>query len=100
MRICSLKNIKAKNTDLDQYFQANSVEIDPLQLYDITGKQGWFIGNPAEFNLKKKIESNGKPLKDWDIKIYRGVLTGLNEAFIINTTKRDELIAQDRCFWL
>ena len=95
MRICSLKNLKAKNTDLDQYFQANSVEIDPLQLYDITGKQGWFIGNPAEFNLKKKIETNGKPLKDWDIKINYGIKTGLNEAFIINTAKRDELINQD-----
>ena len=95
MRICSLKNLKAKNTDLDQYFQANSVSIDPLQLYDITGKQGWFIGNPAEFQLKKKIETNGKPLKDWDIKIYRGVLTGLNEAFIIDSAKRDQLIALD-----
>ena len=95
MRICSLKNLKAKDTDLDQYFQANSVSIDPLQLYDITGKQGWFIGNPAEFQLKKKIESNGKPLKDWDIKINYGIKTGLNEAFIINTAKRDELIQLD-----
>ena len=95
MRICSLKNLKAKNTDLDQYFQANSVSIDPLQLYDMTGKQGCFIGNPAEFNLKKKIESNGKPLKEWDIKINYGIKTGLNEAFIINTAKRDELINQD-----
>ena len=95
MRICSLKNLKAKNTDLDQYFQANSIEIDPLQLYDITGKQGWFIGNPAEFNLKKKIETNGKPLKDWDIKIYKGLMTGCNEAFYIDKNKKDELIAQD-----
>ena len=95
MRICSLKNLKAKNTDLDQYFQANSVSIDPLQLYDITGKQGWFIGNPAEFNLKKKIESNGKPLKDWDINIYKGLMTGCNEAFYIDKNKKDELIKQD-----
>ena len=95
MRICSLKNLKAKDTDLDQYFQANSVSIDPLQLYDITGKQGWFIGNPAEFNLKKKIETNGKPLKDWDIKIYKGLMTGCNEAFYIDKNKKDELIAQD-----
>ena len=33
------------------------------------------------------------PLRDWDINIYRGVLTGYNDAFIIDTDKRDELLA-------
>ena len=95
MLICSLKNVKAKNTDLVQYFQDNAIHIDPLQVYDPTGIKGWFIGSPAEYALKAKIEKNGKPLKDWDIKIYRGVLTGLNEAFIIDSAKRDELVALD-----
>ena len=35
----------------------------------------------------------GTPLKDWDINIYRGVLTGCNEAFIISTEKRSEILA-------
>jgi hypothetical protein len=35
----------------------------------------------------------GKPLKDWNIKIYRGILTGCNEAFVINETTKDQLIA-------
>lgn len=35
----------------------------------------------------------GTPLKDWDINIYRGVLTGCNEAFIISTEKRDEILS-------
>ena len=35
----------------------------------------------------------GTPLKDWDINIYRGVLTGYNEAFIISTEKREEILA-------
>ena len=34
-------------------------------------------------------------MKDWNIKIYRGILTGCNEAFIINGAKKDELIAAD-----
>lgn len=42
--------------------------------------------------LKAKIESIGTPLKDWDISIYRGVLTGYNEAFIIDTAKREEIL--------
>ena len=53
----------------------------------------WFIGSDAEQRLKEKIERIGKPLKEWDVKIYRGVLTGLNEAFIITTEKRNEILA-------
>lgn len=56
-------------------------------------KDAWFIGSDAEQKLKVKIEKIGKPLKDWDVKIYRGVLTGLNEAFIIDTEKRNEILA-------
>ncbi len=56
-------------------------------------KDAWFIGSSAEQKLKEKIERIGKPLKDWDVKIYRGVLTGLNEAFIIDSKKREEILA-------
>ena len=35
----------------------------------------------------------GTPLKDWDINIYRGVLTGYNDAFIISSEKRDEILS-------
>ncbi|MEJ5352079.1 MAG: TaqI-like C-terminal specificity domain-containing protein [Melioribacteraceae bacterium] len=55
-------------------------------------KDAWFIGSSAEQQLKEKIERIGKPLKDWDIKIYRGIVTGLNEAFIITTEKRNEIL--------
>ncbi len=55
----------------------------------------WFIGNSAEISLKEKIERIGKPLKDWDVNIYRGVLTGLNEAFIIDTPTKERLCAED-----
>ncbi|MCM1222710.1 MAG: Eco57I restriction-modification methylase domain-containing protein, partial [Lachnospiraceae bacterium] len=44
--------------------------------------------------LKAKIEAKGTPLKDWDINIYRGVLTGYNEAFIIDSEKREEILAK------
>lgn len=33
------------------------------------------------------------PLKEWDVEIYRGVLTGCNDAFIITSEKRDEILA-------
>ncbi len=46
--------------------------------------------------LKEKIEKVGKPLKDWDVRIYRGVLTGFNEAFIIDSQRREEILANCR----
>ena len=54
----------------------------------------YIILSPIELSIRRKIEAVGKPLKDWDVKIYRGVLTGCNEAFIITTEERDELLAQ------
>ena len=42
--------------------------------------------------LKAKIESIGTPLKDWDISINYGIKTGYNEAFIIDTIKREEIL--------
>ena len=53
----------------------------------------WVILSPIELSIKKKIEAVGTPLKDWDINIYRGILTGYNEAFIISTEKRDEILS-------
>jgi hypothetical protein len=55
-----------------------------------------FIIVPMEQAIvKKRIEAIGTPLKDWDVSIYRGALTGFNEAFIIDGAKKDELIAAD-----
>ncbi|MDQ1264664.1 MAG: adenine-specific DNA-methyltransferase, partial [Campylobacterota bacterium] len=52
-------------------------------------------GNDEDTLLMKKIESKGKLLKEWDISISYGIKTGFNEAFIIDTAKKEELIAQD-----
>ena len=51
------------------------------------------ILSPIEQSIKRKIEAAGVPLKDWDINIYRGVLTGYNDAFIISGAKRAEILA-------
>lgn len=45
--------------------------------------------------IKEKVEKIGISLKKWGLHIYRGILTGLNEAFIISKQERDELISQD-----
>ena len=60
---------------------------------DFATSDSWVILSPIEQSIKKKIEAVGTPLKDWDINIYRGVLTGCNEAFIIDSAKREEILA-------
>jgi len=57
--------------------------------------ESWVILSPIEQQIKAKIEAVGTPLKDWDINIYRGILTGYNDAFIITGERKNELIAQD-----
>lgn len=69
------------------YVQQQSVECH------FAGSDSWVILSPIEQSIKRKIEAVGTPLKDWDINIYRGVLTGYNDAFIINTEKRDEILS-------
>ena len=60
---------------------------------EFANSDSWVILSPIELSIKRKIEVVGTPLKDWDINIYRGVLTGYNEAFIISTEKREEILA-------
>ncbi|MCQ2680244.1 class I SAM-dependent DNA methyltransferase [Helicobacter pylori] len=54
--------------------------------------ESFIFADATLLDLRDKIESVGTPLKDWDIQIYRGILTGANEAFIIPTEKRDEIL--------
>ena len=58
-----------------------------------SSSDAWVILSPIEQSIKRKIEAVGTPLKDWNINIYRGVLTGYNDAFIISTEKRNEILA-------
>jgi adenine-specific DNA-methyltransferase len=55
-------------------------------------ESGWVILRDLESRIKSKIESIGIPLRDWDIQINYGIKTGFNEAFIIDESKRNELI--------
>ncbi|RKV33622.1 type IIG restriction enzyme/methyltransferase [Helicobacter pylori] len=54
--------------------------------------ESFIFANATLLDLRDKIENIGTPLKDWDIQIYRGILTGANEAFIIPTEKRDAIL--------
>ncbi|NUN79420.1 class I SAM-dependent DNA methyltransferase, partial [Bacteroides ovatus] len=72
---------------MSDFIQQQGVECE------FSSSDSWVILSPIEQSIKRKIEAIGTPLKDWDINIYRGVLTGYNEAFIISTEKRNEILA-------
>ena len=60
---------------------------------EFSNSDSWVILSPIEQSIKRKIETVGTPLKDWDIQINYGIKTGYNDAFIINTEKRDEILS-------
>ena len=60
---------------------------------DFSTSDSWVILSPIEQSIKRKIEAVGTPLKDWDIQINYGIKTGFNDAFIISTEKRNEILA-------
>ena len=59
---------------------------------NFNNSESWIILSPIELSIKRKIEAAGIPLKDWDIQINYGIKTGFNDAFIINTEKRNEIL--------
>jgi len=88
INVLNIKSDFNKEYDLYDYFQKNGLEIKQASL-DINC---FTFGNDTVMNLKAKIEKVGVPLKDWGVKIYMGIKTGFNEAFIINTKKRNEIL--------
>ncbi len=103
----ALTNANAKNTSLSNLTlnYARLKDFSPkenkpledslefIKIYqDSLSKDTFIFTSPEMMALKAKIEKLGTPLKDWDIQIYRGILTGYNEAFIIDSKKREELL--------
>ena len=60
---------------------------------EFCSSDSWVILSPIEQSIKRKIEAVGTPLKNWNIQINYGIKTGYNDAFIIDTAKRDEILA-------
>ncbi len=61
----------------------------------LEGEAPWSILLPLEQSVLDKMRAKGTPLKDWDIAIYRGITTGLNDAFIIDNQTKEALIVED-----
>ena len=79
-------------SSLSEYVLENQFSVRQAELDD----KGWSLTVESSQNLLTKLRATGIPLGKYvDGKIYRGVLTGLNEAFVIDSATRLRLIEED-----
>ncbi len=72
----------------DENLKSNSLSMRQSAL----STESFIFANTSLLDLRDKMEGIGTPLKDWDIQINCGIKTGANEAFIIPTEKREEIL--------
>lgn len=93
-----IKQTPPKESDFNYYEPTENDKDDLKSTPYLTMKQNalstesFIFANATLLDLRDKIESVGTPLKDWDIQINYGIKTGANEAFIIPTEKREEIL--------
>jgi len=58
-------------------------------------QNSWVVGEKDIYNIKDFIEEQGTPIREWSLNINRGIVTGYNEAFVIDSKTRESIIKQD-----
>ena len=92
---CEIKNDSGNNDNkecldnLSDYVQHN------FSITSFHTLENWVICEDLDDKIKAKIEKFGKRLGEWNLNIYRGILTGYNDAFIIDQKTKDSLISQN-----
>jgi len=90
--VCPVPREKLFDINLAQYVQQEGYTV-PWSRF--TG-EAWSLEPPAVDDLMQKIRAVGVALKDFDgVRPYRGILTGFNEAFLIDNETRNRLIKDD-----
>ena len=75
-----------------ELFADKAIEMERVDLKS----DGWRFENKKTLQLLETLRLRGTALGDYvNGQFYRGILTGLNEAFVIDAETRAQLIAQD-----
>ena len=91
IRVSLVKNLNF--TSLDSYVKENRFTVNQSQLDD----NGWNFQDNSIAKILEKIQSNSISLKEYtNADVYRGIITGLGEAFEIDRETRDRLIQEDK----
>ena len=92
-RAASPESVREALTDLDALVQGSAEREYPQVLLS---RDGWILEDPDLVRLFDHLMSVGEPLGEFvNGRIYRGVTTGLNDAFVIDQATRDALVAAD-----
>ncbi|HOI19268.1 MAG TPA: Eco57I restriction-modification methylase domain-containing protein [Candidatus Woesearchaeota archaeon] len=81
----NFKKTFSESSQLSNFIARNKFIIKQSNL----SKSGWVLLNNNYLELKNKIESKGEQI-DKSFKIYRGITTGANSAFLVDNIKINE----------
>lgn len=94
-RLCAIPREQLRIDDLSRQIEREGVELPLSQL----GTDAWQLESVEVTKLLGKIRQNGMPLAEYaGTKPLMGIKTGFNDAFLIETTTKNKLVARDtRC---
>ena len=84
MQVCSTVKLEK---GLHAYVQKNLIPCN------FNGSEEWVIRTSMDDIIKERVETKGKPLKEWGAKINLGLLTGRASVFIVSDSKRQEILS-------
>ena len=91
-RLCTIPRDQLRIDDLSAQIEREGATISLAQLRD----DGWQIGTRGRYQVDRKNPIIGKPLLEFaGVRPCRGILTGFNEAFLIDTAMKEKLVKAD-----
>ncbi|MFI5455560.1 MAG: Eco57I restriction-modification methylase domain-containing protein [Isosphaerales bacterium] len=91
-RVCSIPREQLRIDDLSVQIAREGVEVERKRL----NERGWSLDSESANSLLEKIRNRGVPLSEYlGVKPLMGIKTGLNEAFLIDTVRRNRIIEAD-----
>ncbi|RRN76224.1 class I SAM-dependent DNA methyltransferase, partial [Pseudoxanthomonas sp. SGD-10] len=88
------KNI-VKGIAIDNRNLLESLKSDSLIPMTDVNSDAWIVLDKNELLINQYFDKNGKPLREWNIKINFGIKTGFNEAYLIDDETKERLIKSD-----
>ena len=90
-QVCAVSRDDVPEKDLDEFVTSTTYPLPRAHF----SKQIWSLEGPEAFALLQKVRTSGIELEQYSgTRPLRGILTGLNEAFIIDAPTRDRLISK------
>lgn len=91
-RVCVIPREQLRIDDLSRQIATEGVAVPRTRF----GPEPWNLEPPGVARLMEKIKANGVPLKEFaGVGPLRGILTGFNEAFLIDTATKKQLVTAD-----